>query len=82
MLEPGAVRARPRARGRRRERRSRLLGWGLRILVLGVVFFAGLAIGKALEQAPDPGGTQTRVRTVEPQTIAPRDRTVTVTTVP
>jgi hypothetical protein len=44
------------------------------------VFFAGLAIGKALEQAPEPGGTQTRVRTLEPLTVTPRERTVTVTT--
>jgi hypothetical protein len=80
MLEPGAAQARRRAHGRRRGRRSRLLGWALRALVLAVVFFAGLAVGKALEQAPQPGGTQTRVRTIEPRTIAPRERTVTVTT--
>jgi hypothetical protein len=82
MLEPRATKARTRARGRRRERRGRVLAWGLRVVVLAVVFFAGLAIGKALEQAPNPGGTQTRLRTLEPQTIAPRDRTVTVTTAP
>jgi hypothetical protein len=51
-------------------------------LVLGLVFFAGLAIGKAIEQAPQPGGSQTRLRTVEPATLAPAERTVTVTTAP
>jgi hypothetical protein len=70
-----------RERGRaRRARRKRTLAWALRLLVLGVVFFAGLAIGKALEQAPRPGGTQTSVRPLEPLTVAPAERTVTVTT--
>jgi hypothetical protein len=50
------------------------------VLLLGLVFLAGLAIGKALEQAPRPGGTQTRIRTIEPETVPPAERTVTVTT--
>jgi hypothetical protein len=54
--------------------------WILRLAVLGVVFLAGLAIGRAVEQAPEPGGTQTIVRTLEPQTVEPRERRVTVTT--
>ena len=58
----------------------RALVWALGVLVLAGVFFAGIAIGKALEDAPQPGGTQTRVRTLAPLTIAPRERTVTVTT--
>jgi hypothetical protein len=41
---------------------------------------SGLAIGRALEQAPSPGGTQTIVRTLEPLTVEPQERTVTVTT--
>jgi hypothetical protein len=52
----------------------------LRLAVLAVVFLAGLAIGRAVEQAPEPGGTQTIVRTLEPLTVEPRERTVTVTT--
>jgi hypothetical protein len=48
--------------------------------VLALVFVAGLAIGRALESAPDPGGTQTNVRTLEPLTVEPQERTVTVTT--
>jgi hypothetical protein len=54
--------------------------WILRLAVLAVVFLAGLAIGRAVEQAPEPGGTQTIVRTIEPLTVEPRERTVTVTT--
>ncbi|MET1010102.1 MAG: hypothetical protein ABWY96_08630 [Gaiellaceae bacterium] len=54
--------------------------WIFRLAVLAVVFVAGLAIGRALESAPDPGGTQTIVRTLEPLTVEPQERTVTVTT--
>ena len=54
--------------------------WILRLAVLAAVFITGLAIGRAVEQAPEPGGTQTIVRTLEPLTVEPRKRTVTVTT--
>jgi hypothetical protein len=64
----------------RRERRGRALRWALGLLALAVVFFVGLVLGRALEQAPNPGGTQTLVRTLEPLTVAPAERTVTVTT--
>lgn len=50
------------------------------MVVLAVVFLAGLSIGRAVEQAPRPGGTQTIVRTLEPLTVQPDERTVTVTT--
>jgi len=49
---------------------------------VAAVFVAGLAIGRAVEDAPSPGGTQTIVRTLEPLTIEPQERTVTVTTEP
>jgi hypothetical protein len=68
-----------RARPRRRRGRG-IAAWLLGLLVAAGVFFAGLAVGRALEEAPQPGGTQTRVRTLEPLTVAPRERTVTVTT--
>lgn len=73
-------------RSRTRERRRgassgrRVVAWILRLAVIAAVFIAGLAIGRALEEAPSPGGTQTVVRTLEPVTIEPRERTVTVTT--
>ena len=75
-LGPRATRTRKRGR----LRGYRALAWPLRLLVLAVVFFAGLAIGRALESAPRSGGTQTIVRTLEPLTIQPAERTVTVTT--
>ena len=78
-LGPGATRARERKRARR-GRWLRAFVWLLGLILLGGVFFAGIAIGRALEQAPEPGGTQTRIRTLEPLTIPPRERTVTVTT--
>lgn len=74
------VRARERARARRRRRVRRAVVWLLGLLLLAGVLFAGIAIGRALEDAPQPGGAQTRVRTLAPLTIAPRERTVTVTT--
>ncbi|MEZ5101427.1 MAG: hypothetical protein R3C15_16835 [Thermoleophilia bacterium] len=66
---------RPEPRRRRRWRRGLL--WLLALVLLVVVFVAGLALGKALEDAPVPGGTQTLVRTLDPETIGPA-RVVTV----
>ena len=37
-----------------------------RLLVLAVVFGAGVALGEALHDNPQPGGTQTLVRTLQP----------------
>jgi hypothetical protein len=69
--------ARERARERRARRRRRILRWAGTILLLGVVFFAGLALGKAVEDEP-AAGDQTLVRTLIPTTLTPRE-TVTVT---
>ncbi len=74
--------ARQRARARRRRRTRRIVASILALVLLGVVFLAGLAIGKAVEQAPRPGGPQTVVRTLDPLSVEPEERTVTVTTVP
>lgn len=69
-----------RAPGQRPRRRGRpwvlLVVWAL---VIAVVFFVGLVIGRALEDAPTPGGTQTLVRTLKPSTVGP-SATVTVKT--
>ena len=70
-------------RGRARERRGRRRGvgtWVAALAILGAVFFAGLAVGRAVEETPRPGGTQTLVRTLDPGTVPPQTRTVTVTT--
>jgi hypothetical protein len=48
------------------------------LIALGIVFFAGLAVGRAVESAPVGGGDQTLVRTLVPATLTPRE-TVTVT---
>ena len=69
-----------RDRERRRARQRRALLWIGRILALVLVFLAGYVIGRAVEQAPQPGGTQTRIQTIEPGTLPPVTRTVTVTT--
>jgi len=49
-------------------------------VLAALVFYAGLAVGRAIEEAPSPGGSQTLVRTLEPATLAPVTQTVTVTT--
>jgi hypothetical protein len=52
------------------------------LLLVGaiVVFAVGLALGKALNDNPPPGGQQTLVRTLRPLPLAPAARqTVTVT---
>jgi len=61
----------------RRRRRSR----GLLTVAAAVVFFAvGVAVGEALHDNPQPGGTQTLIRTLTPLGLAPAPgRAVTVT---
>jgi hypothetical protein len=74
-----AERRQARDRDRRRARQRRVLLWAGRLLALALVFLAGYVIGRAVEQAPLPGGTQTRVQTLRPGTLPPVTRTVTVT---
>jgi len=76
-LEPPAPRPRREAE-RRSGSRRKLLVWAVRLLLLAVAFLIGLVVGRALEDAPRPGGAQTGVRTLEPSTLAPVE-TVTVT---
>jgi hypothetical protein len=70
------VNARPRPP---RRGRNPLLLPALAVLGLFLVLLVGISIGRALEDGPDPGGTQTNVRTLEPQPLPPAARTVTVT---
>ena len=51
----------------------------LTLLGLVVVLVVGISIGRALEDGPAPGGTQTSVRTLTPQPLPPAAPTVTVT---
>lgn len=62
--------------------RRRVLAIVAAIVGLGLAFFIGLAIGRAIEDVPEPGGTQTVVRTLEPSTVRPEPRTVTVVETP
>ena len=48
-------------------------------LALVAALLLGVSLGRALEDGPSPGGTQTRVRTLQPQPLPPAARTVTVT---
>ena len=50
----------------------------LGVVGIVVVFLIGLVVGRAIEDAPRPGGEQTVVRTLKPSTLAPVE-TVTVT---
>jgi len=51
------------------------------LVVIGVLagLLVGISLGRALEDGPSPGGTQTSVRTLKPQPLPPASRTVTVT---
>ena len=64
----------------RRRRRRNPVWRPLAALVGGVLaLLLGIAIGRALEDGPDPGGTRTSVRTLEPRPLPPAATTVTVT---
>jgi len=69
----------PARRNPRGRKRQPLLRPGLLALGLLALLLVGIAIGKALEDGPNPGGTQTNVRTLAPQPLPPAARTVTVT---
>ncbi|HEX5469845.1 MAG TPA: hypothetical protein VFW80_12440 [Gaiellaceae bacterium] len=71
--------SRPRDRSRaRRGRGRRVLTWVARLVVAAVLFFAGLALGRAIESGEGSEETNTSVRTLVPTTLTPQ-RTVTVT---
>ena len=50
------------------------------IILGGVLFAVGIALGESLDDNPVPGGTVTEVRTLRPLPLPPERRTVTVTT--
>jgi len=63
-------------RRRRRQLERRVLG----ILLVGLVFALGVALGEALHDNPKPGGNRMFVRTLQPSTLPPVRETITVTT--
>jgi hypothetical protein len=71
---------RPPDRRRTRHRRGRVAArWLLRVAVVAMAFVLGLAVGRALEDDPEPGGERTFVRTLRPLPLAPAPQTVTAT---
>ena len=65
-----------------RRPRSRRNPWLRPVLTAAGLLLAlllGVSLGRALEDGPSPGGTQTNVRTLEPRPLPPAARTVTVT---
>lgn len=67
---------------RRRRRFGRSARVVLTLAVVAGIFAAGLSLGRALEEGPKPGGTQTLVRTLKPVELPPATVTVTVTQAP
>jgi hypothetical protein len=56
---------------RRQRRRAELKRWGLIVLVVLVVFGLGVALGQALHDNPQPGGTVTLERTLSIPSVPP-----------
>jgi hypothetical protein len=56
---------------RRRRRRADLVRWGVRLLVVVIVFGLGIAIGQALHDNPKPGGTISFEQTVSVPSVPP-----------
>jgi hypothetical protein len=67
------------SRERRHGRRRFFPRWIAFLFVLVAVFVVGIAIGKTLDDGPDPGRVTTSVRTLAPLPQEPPPRTVTVT---
>lgn len=55
-----------RQRAPRRRRRNAVLRWLLILVVAGVIFAAGVALGQALHDNPKPGITVTTITTIRP----------------
>ena len=56
------------------ERRRRALVWVGRVLVLGAVFFLGLAVGRAVEQGPEPADDSGQTLSSDPKVPTPSPR--------
>ncbi len=82
MTEPTLRPERRVRRDEKRARRRRVVRIVLTLVGAVLLFVIGLSLGRAVEDAPKPGGKQTIVRTLTPGTLPPVTRTVTVTTTP
>jgi hypothetical protein len=56
---------------RRRQRREEIARWSLRIALVLLVFAFGIALGEALHDNPQPGGTITLERTFSLPSVPP-----------
>jgi hypothetical protein len=76
------VSAVPDRTARRRRHRRRVPGWAIVAAALVVAFVVGIAVGEALHDNPEPGGTQTLVRTLQPLPLEPAPGSTVTVTVP
>jgi hypothetical protein len=79
MLDESRRRAERRRPRRRSIWQSPLVRLALGFVAAVFLLLLGVSVGRALEDGPEPGGTQTNVRTIEPEQLPPVARTVTVT---
>ena len=63
-----------RERRPRKPPRSPICEPALIVVGLVVALLVGISLGRALEDGPSPGGTQTNVRTLDPQPLPPAAR--------
>jgi cytoskeletal protein RodZ len=62
---------------RRQQRRRELIRWGIRILIVVLVFLLGIALGQAIQDNPQPGRTVTFDQTLEVPTTGEQGSTIT-----
>ena len=62
---------------RRQRRRRELIRWGIRILIVALVFLLGVALGQAIQGNPKTGRTVTSDRTIHLPTAGNPGSTIT-----
>jgi hypothetical protein len=62
---------------RRQQRRRELTRWGIRILIVVLVFSLGVALGQAIQDKPKTGGPVTSDRTIHLPTAGNPGSTIT-----
>jgi len=62
---------------RRLRRRKETIRWGIRVLLVALVFALGVALGQAIQDNPRPGRTVTSERTLHIPTGGQQGSTIT-----
>jgi Na+/H+-dicarboxylate symporter len=62
---------------RRLQRRKEVIRWGIRALVVVLIFSLGVALGQAIQDNPQPGQTVTFDRTLHVPTTGNQGSTIT-----